>query len=217
MILVRIDGAASSRERSDGDFFEEDDVVVAVILQADVAFVGAAAVLRFEIEFAIGHGAAFGVVGDADAVDLDDGARAVERDDHRVPLGAGLAGRGQRLGERIERAGDVILVFLRIFGLIVDLDFVAVVDGHPGLARLDGNADEDAGVVVVVAHFVDDLDAAVAEFFFRPVEQTHAAVRADQAVFDGVFAGADVLPAVEIFAVEERAPVFVAALALDWL
>src|SRR5579862_1877925 len=79
-------------ERADSYFFEEDNVVVAVILQADVAFVGAAAVLRFEIEFALGYGAAFGVVGDADAVDLDDRARAIERDHHRVPLGAGLAG-----------------------------------------------------------------------------------------------------------------------------
>ena len=42
-------------------------------------------------------------------------------------------------------------------------------------------------------------------FAVGPVEQAHAAVGVDQAVFDGVFAGADVLPAGEIFAVEELA------------
>ena len=44
-------------------------------------------------------------------------------------------------------------------------------------------------------------------FSAGPVEQAHAAVGANQAVFDGVFAGADVFPAGEIFAVEELAPV----------
>ncbi len=42
-----------------GDFLEEDDVVVAVILQADVAEIGARAALRLEIEFARRDGIAF--------------------------------------------------------------------------------------------------------------------------------------------------------------
>ena len=53
-------------EGLDGDFFEKDDVVVAVVLQANVAFVGAQAVLRLEIEFARGNRLAFGVIGDLD-------------------------------------------------------------------------------------------------------------------------------------------------------
>src|SRR5256885_10185714 len=125
-------------QRLKSDFFEHDDVVVAVILEAEPAFVGTRAVLGLEIEFAFGHGLALGVIGDFDAVEEDDGVRAIERDFHGVPFGAGLAGFGERLGEGIERAGDVIFVFVRSFGMIIDLDFIAVVDGHPGFARFDG-------------------------------------------------------------------------------
>src|SRR5712692_1858717 len=144
-------------------FLEENDVVVAVILQAHVAFVGAAATLGLEVKLFLGNWLAFGVVGDFHIVEYYDGMRAVESDEHGVPLRAGLARTGERLGEGVERASDVVIVFLGIFGLIVDLDFVTVVDGHPGLARLDGDADEDAGIVVVVTHFVNNANAAVAD------------------------------------------------------
>src|SRR5216684_1247264 len=90
--------------------------------------------------------------------------------------------------------------------MIVNLDLVAVVDGHPFFAGLEGDANEDAGIVVEVAHFVDDADAAVAELAARPVKKAHAAVRANEAVFDGHAARADVLPASEILAVEEGFP-----------
>src|SRR5690242_8263475 len=129
---------ANLLQRLNGDLFEEDDVVVAVILEAEPAFVGARAALRLEIKFAFGYGLAFGVVGDFYAVENDDGVRPVERDFHGVPLGAGLARFGERLGEGIERTGDVIFVFLRGFGMVVDLNFVAVMNGHPFFARLDG-------------------------------------------------------------------------------
>ena len=99
--------------------------------------------------------------------------------------GPGLPGLAERLGEGIESAGDVILVFAGSFRMVVDLHFVAVVDGHPFLARLDGNANEDAGIVVVVAHFVDDADSAIADFTAGPIEKAHAAVSFDQAIFDG--------------------------------
>ncbi len=91
--------------------------------------------------------------------------------------------------------------------MIVDLHFVSVVDGHPRLARLDGNADIDAGVVVHVAHLVNDAEFAVADFSAGPVEKAHATAGFDEAVFDSVSAGADMLPAGEIFAVEELFPV----------
>src|SRR6266404_1398598 len=193
-------------QRLDADFLEKDDVVFAVILKADVALVGACAVLRLEIEFALGDGLAFGEVRDFYAIELNDGVRSVQRDDHGVPFRTGLAGFRERLGERVERAGDVVVVLLGFFRLVIDLHFVTVVDGHPFFARLDGNADEDAGIVVVVAHFENDANAAVAEFAAGPVEEAHATVRADEAVLDSHTAGADVLPAGKIFAVEERLP-----------
>src|SRR5438552_19140753 len=90
--------------------------------------------------------------------------------------------------------------------MIVDLNFVAIVNGHPLFARLDRNTNEDAGVVVRVAHFENYTDAAVADFAAGPVQKSHAAMRFDQAVFDGLAAGADVLPAGKVFAVEERLP-----------
>src|SRR5437764_5215293 len=94
-------------QRLDADFFEKDDVVVAVILQANPAFIRTAAALRLEIEFAFWNGLALGVVSNFDSVEFDDGVRAIEGDDHGVPFGAGLAGFGERLGQRVERAGEV--------------------------------------------------------------------------------------------------------------
>src|SRR6266480_367437 len=189
-------------QRLDADLFEKHNIVVAVILQADVALLGASAMLRLEIEFALRDGLAFGVVGDGDIVEHDGGARTVERDDHGVPLGTGLAGFGERLGQRIKCAGDVIFIFVGSFGMVVNLDFVAVVDGHPFLARFEGDANEDSGIIVEVAHLVDHANAAIGELAAGPVEQTHAAVRAKEAVFDSHVAGADVFPTGEILAIE---------------
>src|SRR5256885_11099257 len=189
-------------QRLNGDFFEHDDVVVAVILEAEPAFVGTGAVLGLEIEFAFGNRLALGVIGDLYAVEEDDRVRAIERDFHGVPLRAGLAGFGERLGEGIERAGDVVVVFVGSFGMIVDLNFIAVVDGHPWFARFDGNADVNAGVVVEVAHFENDAEFAFADFSTGPIGEAHAAVSFHEAVFDGHAARADVFPAGEVLAVE---------------
>src|SRR5215469_8066714 len=139
-------------QRLYGDFFEEDDVcvfvgvfallfvIVAVVLQANPADVRPRTPRALEPELPRRNRIAFGVVGDLDAIEHDDGARAVKGDLHRVPFGAGLAGLGQRLGERIEAASDVVLVFARGFGMVVDLPLETIVDGHPGLAGLEGNA-----------------------------------------------------------------------------
>src|SRR6266446_2209372 len=177
-----------------------------VILQADVALVGANAMLRLEIEFALGDGLAFGVVGDGDIVEHNGGVRTVKRDDHGIPLGPGLAGFGERLGQRIKCAGNVIFVFVGSFGMVVDLDFVAVVNGHPFFARFEGDTNEDSGVIVEVAHLVDDANAAIGKLAPGPVEQAHSAVRSNKAVFHGHVPRADVFPAGEILAVEERLP-----------
>src|ERR1700722_5522991 len=100
----------------------------------------------------------------------------------------------------------MIFVLLGSFRVIVDLDFEPVVDGHPFFARLERDANEDAGIVVFVAHAVDDVDSAITDFAPGPVEQPHAAVGVDEAIwFDGHIARADVLPTGEIFAVEKLA------------
>src|SRR6516165_301763 len=80
------------------DFFEKDDVVVAVILQADIALVGTTAALRLKIELARWNRLTLGVVGDFFAIEFDDGMRAVEGNDHGVPVRPGLARFGERLG-----------------------------------------------------------------------------------------------------------------------
>src|SRR5437899_1002636 len=193
-------------QRLDADFLEKDDVIVAMILEADVAFVGTSAALRFEIEFAFGNGLAFGVVGDGDIVENNNGARAIERNDHGIPLGTGLAGLGERFGQRIKHPSDVIIVFFRSFGVIVDLNLVAIVNRHPFFARLDGDSNEDSGIIVEVAHLVDHADAAVGKLAAGPVEKAHAAMRSNEAVLDGHVARADVFPAGEILAIEERLP-----------
>src|SRR2546430_1011686 len=90
--------------------------------------------------------------------------------------------------------------------MVVNLDFVAVVNGHPFLARFDRNANEDAGIIIEVAHLVNHADAAIGELATGPVEKAHAAVRANEAVFDRHGAGADMFPPGEILAVEERLP-----------
>src|SRR5438445_4768499 len=88
--------------------------------------------------------------------------------------------------------------------MIVDLNLIAVVDRHPLFTWLDLYANEDAGVVVRVAHLEDHRNAAVANFAAGPVEKSHAAARFDEAVFDGIATRADVLPSGEVFAVENR-------------
>src|ERR1043165_9995144 len=186
------------------DLFEEDDVVLAVVLQADVAFIRTGAAHGLEIEFDLRRLFTFGVVGHFYAIEHHHCVRAVESDFHGVPLGAGLAGTGQRLRYRIKRAGHVIIrVFLGVLSPIVNLDLITVVDGHPGLAGLDGDPDEDSGIVVLILHLIYNANDAVAELAARPVEQAHAPMGLDEAVFDGHRSGANVLPSGEVFAVKE--------------
>src|SRR3954471_22942901 len=100
----------------------------------------------------------------------------------------------------------MIFIFLRVLRLVVDLDFVAVVHWHPLLTGLDRNSDEDARVVIVVAHFVYHADLTVAKLTARPVQQPHAAMSANQAILNGHITGTDMLPAGKIFAVKKLLP-----------
>src|SRR6267154_4908920 len=90
--------------------------------------------------------------------------------------------------------------------MIVNLHFIAIVDGHPFPARLYKDSNEDAGIVIEVAHLVDHTDAAITQLALSPIQQAHPAMRSNEAIFDGHVAGADVFPAGEILAVEERFP-----------
>ena len=97
-------------------------------------------------------------------------------------------------------------VVFATLGVVVDLDLVAVVDGHPFLARLHGNANEHARVIVFISHPEDHVESAILDRAGGPIEQSHAAVRVDQSVLDGHVAGADVFPAGQVFAVENLSP-----------
>src|SRR5260370_33190510 len=90
--------------------------------------------------------------------------------------------------------------------MIVNMHLVAVVDGHPFFAGLDGNANDHARVVIVIAHLIDHTNYTIAHLSAGPVEQAHAAMGSDQSVFHGISAGTHVLPSGEIFSVEQLLP-----------
>src|SRR2546427_4074548 len=77
---------ASMTQWPDRDLLEVDHVVVAVVLEADVAFVGPASPIGLVGLFLGWHGFAFGVVRDLHAVQYDDRVRSVQRNLHGVPL-----------------------------------------------------------------------------------------------------------------------------------
>src|SRR5579863_4099992 len=90
--------------------------------------------------------------------------------------------------------------------MIVDLHLIAVINGHPGLLGFQGNTNEDARIVVGVLHFVDHVDHAISQFAASPVEQTKPVLRTlrlNHSVLDRHAAGAHVLPAFQVLAVEE--------------
>src|SRR5579872_1183574 len=181
-------------QRFNGYFLEEHDVVVAMVLQTEITEVGPWTALRFEVKLALRDRVAVLVVRNFHAVQHDDGARAVQRDVHGVPLGPRFPSFSHRLRQRIQHAGGMVFIFFRGLRMVIDLYFKAVVHWHPLFPRLEGNADEYAGIVVFIAHLVDDVDGAVADLAASPVEQSHAAMSADQAIFYGVAARAHVLP-----------------------
>ena len=57
------------------------------------------------------------------------------------------------------------------------------------------------------------MDYAIADLAARPVEQAHASVGVDEAVFNRVSAGANMLPSSQIFTVEKLLPLVGIALA----
>src|ERR1035438_5993174 len=195
-------------ERLDGNFLEEYDVVVAVILQPEIAQSRTRATLRLEAELPLRHGIAFLIVRHLDSVQHHDRAWTIQRDLHRVQLRPRFPCLRQRFSQRVEHAGGVGIVFGRSGALrvIIDLYLVTIVHRHPLFPGLERNADEDTGVVIFIAHPVDHAHHAIADRAAGPVEQAHAAVRLDDPVFHRHVAGTHVLPADQVFAVEYLSP-----------
>src|SRR5215469_9931201 len=183
------------------DFFEEDNVLIAVILQTDEAFRRPQAPFRLVGGFLRRYFLTLAIVGDLYIIHHDNGARAVQGNEHGVPFWPGLAWTSESLGQRVQHSGDVIVI-----RIIVDLHLIAVVHWHPRFARLDGDADKHTGIVVLIAHFVGDTNATIATLSSGPIQQAHAAVCPDQTVFDGHFSRAHVLPAGQISAIEQLLP-----------
>src|SRR5881396_1666450 len=91
-------------------------------------------------------------------------------------------------------------------GVVINLDFITVVDRHPLLARFERDADENARIVILVAHSEDHTNGAVAEFASHPVEQAHTPMCHDQAIFHGHRPWPDMLPAGQVLAVKKLLP-----------
>src|SRR5579871_394848 len=187
----------------DRHFLEKYDVVVTVILQADPSEVRPWPALWFKVKFPLGDGITIFVIVDLYAVEHDEGARTVECDVHRVPLRTGLPRvLHQGLGQRIQHCGLVILVLAGGFGVIIDLHFETIMHRHPLFAGLDRNADEDTGIVVLIPHLVHHVQHAIADLAAGPVEQPHAAMRTDQAIFHRVSTWSDMFPVGEVFTIK---------------
>ena len=97
--------------------------------------------------------------------------------------------------------------------MVIDLHLEAVMHRHPLLTRLEGNAYEHTGIVILVAHLVDDVNHTVPDLAARPIEQAHAAMGADEAIFHRVPSRPHVLPAGQVLAVEQLLPPIGIALA----
>src|SRR6202022_4044496 len=85
----------------DRDFLEKHNVVIAVVLQADVTLLRARSALRFKFEFLGRHRSSLSEISDSHAVQHHNRVRPIESDFHGVPLRPGFARTSQRLGERI--------------------------------------------------------------------------------------------------------------------
>ena len=139
------------------------------------------------------------------AVDLDPDDVAIEGDDHGSPgawivLGGGFGG-----CQRVDGAGAMERV-----GVVVDLDFVAVVDGPPAPESVSGSdlalrrvvwvvgdSNVNTRVVGVVVGAEDDADLAIAEFLGgveQEAESLLVGLGFEYAVFEDEAAAADLLP-----------------------
>lgn len=100
----------------------------------------------------------------------------------------------------------MVFILFGCFRMIIYLYLVAIEHRHPGFARRDGYANENARVAVGFLHAVNNAYGAIAELFLAPIQQAHTAVTTCNTVFDIAAAGAHHLPAIQIFAVKQLPP-----------
>src|ERR1700761_5042882 len=98
-----------------------------MILHADIAIVGPQATEWLIIKLTFGNGVTFGVVGYQFTVHINNCARAIQRNFHRVPLRAWPAGFCMRFAYGIKRTGYVVIVLAGCFRVIIYLHLVAVI------------------------------------------------------------------------------------------
>jgi len=82
----------------DCNFFEEHNVMLTVVLKAEVTFYGSQTAKWFVVKFSRRHSVTFVEISDLCAVEKYDGVRTIQGDFHRVPFRPGFAGPGQSFG-----------------------------------------------------------------------------------------------------------------------
>src|SRR5262245_36286078 len=73
-------------KRADAHLFEPNASRIAMILEAEIAFIGSNATFGFIPSILGGHGLALGVVGNDRTIEFNDGSGAIQSDEEGVPL-----------------------------------------------------------------------------------------------------------------------------------
>lgn len=110
------------------------------------------------------------------------------------------------LVKRVESSSGKKIIFLPPARIILDADFVSIVDRHNRIAGFKGNADKHSGIVCLVFRPVHHPNHAIAELLSRPPQQSHTSVGFDQAILDGHVSGTYMLPTSQVLAIEELPP-----------
>src|SRR5690349_17674099 len=125
------------------DFFEVNRRPPVMVLQPHVSGIRPRTAHRLVPGLALGYRLMTdaGELVDHFAVQLDDGSLPFERDVHSVPFAHGFLVPSGHFAQRIDRPGAVPLIAAR-----VDLHFVAVMHGVPGVFRFFRETDVDARI-----------------------------------------------------------------------
>src|ERR1700739_1103013 len=100
----------------------------------------------------------------------------------------------------------MVVVFVAALGMVVDLDFVSAVDGHPGFCGFGWYTDEYPGVIVLVLHLVHHFDFAIGHGTDGGIEKPHTALGFQHAVVHDEAAWPYVLPATQVVTVKKLFP-----------
>ena len=129
-----------------------------MVLDGDVPGVGAGTAIGLELAVLGRNRRDAVIVGDNDAVQLDHGSLARQRDLQGVPFARRFVRPRLGLSHGIEHAGAVIVV-----ASVLDLHLDALVDGIVLGFRRSGNADEHARVCRGFGHLVDHAQRRIAD------------------------------------------------------